>query len=720
MMSDQNNLQSTQREFSLLRATVASIGDAVIATDDLGRITLLNASAEKLTGWSSGDAAGKLLDSVFRIASVKTGELITGLAEGVMQDDANVDPDEEVSLVARDGTEHLVECRASAIRLPDQQIVGCVLIVRDVIGRSREASLISEQNSLLEHVVRGGPAVEVLDHVCLAVERHVAGDVVATVLLADESGELLRPAAGPNCPQEYADAVNPVKIGPGFGSCGTAAHQRQPVIVSDISTDPLWKDFWQVALPHNLRSCWSVPILHSDGSVLGTFAVYSRTVRNPNEQELRVMEFLSRTAGIAIERQRTEEALRQSEQRALQASKAKSEFLANMSHEIRTPMSAILGHADLMLSYLKNPDNIACVGTIRRNGDHLLSIINDILDISRIEAGKMDIEKSRHPLIEILSDLWTMMHVKVSGKPVELRFVAEDPLPEMIETDPQRLKQIFINLLGNALKFTQSGHVTLRVSALDIAGPSTLRFDVEDSGIGIPEENLKNLFDSFSQGDASVTRRFGGSGLGLAISKRLTTMLGGQLNAKSIEGVGSTFSLTLPTGSFDDNRMISIDANDLVTKFEPVELTANLPCRVLLVDDRRDVRFLAQQILEKAGATVILAEDGLEAIEAVAHVDRDSEPIDVIVMDMQMPTMDGYSATANLRSSGCNLPIIALTANAMSGDREQCLSVGCDDYLSKPIDAAVLLEKVHRLTQDISNEELTDQRTRRIAELKSS
>ena len=718
-MSDQNNLQLTQRELELLRATVASIGDAVIATDGLGRVVLLNAGAEKLTGWSSNDAAGKPLDTVYRIASLKTGEQLTGLAEMVLREDTIIDSDEEVSLVARDGTEHLVEGRASAIRLPDQQIVGCVLIVRDVIGRAREVSLISEQNSLLELVVRGGPATEVLDQVCLAVERHVAGDVIATVLLADKSGKNLRPAAGPHCPDEFADAVNPVKIEAGCGSCGTAAFLREPVIVSDIATDSLWKDFWQAALPHNLKSCWSVPILHSDGSVLGTFAVYSRTVRNPNDQELRVMEFLSRTAGIAIERQRTEEALRQSEQRALLASKAKSEFLANMSHEIRTPMSAILGHADLLLTYLKDPDNIACVGTIRRNGDHLLNIINDILDISRIEAGKMDIAKSRCPLIEILSDLWAMMHVKVSGKPVELRFVAEDPLPEMIETDPQRLKQIFINLLGNAIKFTQSGHVTLRVSALDVDDPSTLRFDVEDSGIGIPGKNLENLFDSFSQGDASVTRRFGGSGLGLAISKRLTIMLGGQLTAESTEGVGSTFSLTLPVDSFQGNRMISINANDLVSEFKPVEITTNLPCRVLLVDDRRDVRFLAQQILENAGATVILAEDGLEAIKAVARVTENSEHIDIIVMDMQMPTMDGYSAAAKLRSSGCDLPIIALTANAMSGDREQCLTAGCDDYVSKPIDRAVLLEKVRQLTQDISTEELMDQRNRRIAEQKS-
>ena len=718
MMSDLDDLQSAKRKLELLRATVACIDDAVIATDASGQIALLSAGAEKLTGWSNNASVGKPLDSIYRIASVKTGELITGLAEKVLRDDANLDFEEEVSLVSRDGTQHLVKICASAIRSPVQQIVGCVLIIRDVIGRSTEPSLISEQNSLLEHVVRGGPAVEVLDHVCRAVERHVAGDIIATVLLADESGEYLRHTAGPHCPKEYADTLNSVKIGAGCGSCGTAAFQREPVIVSDIATDPLWENFRQAALPHNLRSCWSVPILHSDTSVLGTFAVYSRTVRTPNDQELRVMEFLSRTAGIAIERQRIEEELRQSEQRALQASKAKSEFLTNMSHEIRTPMSAILGHADLLLTHLKDPDNIACVGTIRRNGDHLLNIINDILDISRIEAGKLDIIRSRCPLIGILSDLWSMMHVKLSGKPVELRFVAEDLLPEIIETDAQRLKQIFINLLGNAIKFTQSGHVTLRVTALDAGGQSMLQFDVEDSGIGIPEENLENLFDSFSQGDASVTRRFGGSGLGLAISKRLTAMLGGQLAAESVEGVGSTFSLTIPTGSFEDNRMISIDVNDLVAKFVPVKLTTSLSCRVLLVDDGRDVRFLAQHMLENAGATVVLAEDGLEAIEAVAHADENSERIDVIVMDMQMPNMDGYSAAAKLRSSGCVLPIVALTANAMSGDREQCLIAGCDDYMSKPIDRAVLLEKVHYLTQNISTEKLKDQRSIRVAQQK--
>lgn len=411
------------------------------------------------------------------------------------------------------------------------------------------------------------------------------------------------------------------------------------------------------------------------------------------------MEFLSRTAGITIERQRSEEALRNSERRALQANEAKSEFLANMSHEIRTPMAAILGHADLLLSHLKDPDNVSCVSTIRRNGNHLLEIINDILDISRIEAGKLDVTFSSFSLVELLSDLWSMMHVRVEGKPVDLCFDAVGELPETIQTDPQRLKQVFINLLGNAIKFTESGHVKLRVQMLDHDHEPRLQFDVEDTGIGIPEENLKCLFEAFSQGDASVTRKFGGSGLGLAISKRLTEKLGGELTVESTDGVGSTFSVLLPVGSLDSVNFRNIDCDRLSPDLEPSKFEIGLSCRVLLVDDRRDIRFLAQHSLEKAGASVVTAEDGLDAIGSVAQAADSGEKFDIIIMDMQMPEMDGYTATAKLRSAGCELPIIALTANAMSGDREQCIAAGCDDYLSKPIDTSMLLEKVRCLTQ---------------------
>ena len=369
-------------------------------------------------------------------------------------------------------------------------------------------------------------------------------------------------------------------------------------------------------------------------------------------------------------------------------------------------MAAILGHADLLLSHLKDPDNVSCVSTIRRNGNHLLEIINDILDISRIEAGKLDVTFSSCSLVEMLSDLWSMMHVRVEGKPVDLRFDSVGELPETIQTDPQRLKQVFINLLGNAIKFTESGHVKLRVQILDHDADPRLQFDVEDTGIGIPEENLKCLFEAFSQGDASVTRKFGGSGLGLAISKRLTEKLGGELTVESTEGVGSTFSVLLPVGSLDSVNFRNIDCDRLSPDLEPSRFEIGLSCRVLLVDDRRDIRFLAQHSLEKAGASVVTAEDGLGAIGSVARATESGEKFDIIIMDMQMPEMDGYTATAKLRAAGCELPIIALTANAMSGDREQCIAAGCDDYLSKPIDTSMLLEKVRCLTQGNSVDDL--------------
>jgi PAS domain S-box-containing protein len=698
-MSEQNSPQVERHQIELLEATLASLDDAVVSTDSLGRISYVNATAEKLTGCSSEDAIGKRLESVCRLISAKTGEPVHELSKKVLRDEELVGSDDESLFIAVDGSSLPVEARASSMRSSDGRIVGHVFVLRDLTERWREASLISEQNRLLERVVRGGSASEILDAICLAVEQHIAADTIATVLLVDETGTHLRPAAGPRCPAEYAAAVDPVSIGADCGSCGTAAYSRQLVIVSDIATDPLWKDFRQAALPHGLRSCWSVPIISSDDSVLGTFAVYSRQSRSPRDQDLHVMEFLSRTAGITIERQRSEEALRNSERRALQANEAKSEFLANMSHEIRTPMAAILGHADLLLSHLKDPDNVSCVSTIRRNGNHLLEIINDILDISRIEAGKLDVTFSSCSLVELLSDLWSMMHVRVEGKPVDLCFDAVGELPEAIQTDPQRLKQVFINLLGNAIKFTESGHVKLRVQMLDHDADPRLQFDVEDTGIGIPEENLKCLFEAFSQGDASVTRKFGGSGLGLAISKRLTEKLGGELTVESTEGVGSTFSVLLPVGSLDSVNFRNIDCDRLSPNLEPSRFEIGLSCRVLLVDDRRDIRFLAQHSLEKAGASVVTAEDGLDAIGSVARATESGEKFDIIIMDMQMPEMDGYTATAKLRSAGCELPIIALTANAMSGDREQCIAAGCDDYLSKPIDTSMLLEKVRCLTQ---------------------
>ncbi len=422
------------------------------------------------------------------------------------------------------------------------------------------------------------------------------------------------------------------------------------------------------------------------------------------------------------ERKMQERRLIQSERAALAANQSKSEFLANMSHEIRTPMAAILGYADVLLGHLDDPDNRNCVLIIKRNGRYLLELINDILDLSRIEANKLDIDFEECNLLQLVADIRSLMFVRASEKNLLFETRFETPIMPTITTDAVRLRQVLINLLGNAIKFTESGSVVLSTSLrTSDQGIGSIEFAVSDTGIGISEEQQARLFKPFSQGDTSVTRRYGGSGLGLAISERLTKLLGGQLTAESELGIGSTFRVNLPVAIVDATELIQpILSEDLPEQQVVSTETRQLACRVLVVDDRRDVRHISQHFLEKAGATVSTAENGEQAVQAALHARNSGEPFDLIVMDMQMPKVDGLQATAQLRSAGIEWPIIALTADAMKGDRERCLSGGCDDYLSKPIDHSALVEMVGHYSHDVTLDGLRILRLERAAVLKAT
>ncbi len=418
------------------------------------------------------------------------------------------------------------------------------------------------------------------------------------------------------------------------------------------------------------------------------------------------------------DRKRTEQRLKQSEAAALAASQSKSEFLANMSHEIRTPMAAILGYADVLLGHLVDPDNRSCVLVIKRNGQHLLELINDILDLSRIEAGKLDVDVESVSLVHMVSDVESLMHVRADDKNLEFHAEFASPVPETIDTDPTRLRQVLINLIGNAIKFTEKGNVLLSVGLRD---NRVLSFSVRDTGIGMSDAHLERLFKPFSQGDSSVTRSYGGSGLGLAISKRLAKMLGGDISVVSELGVGSTFTVTIPIVVNDDSKLVLPDLITRTRDDEDVDAKVEmLDCRILVVDDRRDVRHISQHFLEKAGARVSSAEDGQQGIDA-AFTARDSgDPFDLVVMDMQMPNVDGLQAVAQLRSAGIEWPIIALTADAMKGDRDKCLNGGCDDYLSKPIDQGKLVLMAAKYTKSIPLDELRRARLERSRALKAT
>ena len=378
------------------------------------------------------------------------------------------------------------------------------------------------------------------------------------------------------------------------------------------------------------------------------------------------------------------------------ATRARTQFLANMSHEIRTPMTSILGYAELLSDpELTTHEQSRCIETIRSNADHLLSLINDILDLSRIEAGQMTIEKTRCCPAQIVNEVVALMRGRATARDLDLSVNFDTPVPEFIHSDPVRLRQILINLIGNAVKFTYEGGVRVHARFDSQSSPEPrMVFRVIDSGIGISPSQQTRLFRPFTQADNSTTRCFGGSGLGLSISKRLVELLGGTVSLSSAEGLGSTFEFDIQTGQTDGEMICSPDSIKSVP--EPAQpRQVPVSASVLLAEDGEDNRRLFTHHLTRAGIQVTCVENGQKAVQAALAPDAS---FDLILMDMQMPVMDGYSAADELRNNGFTGRIVALTAHAMSGDRERCLDAGCDDYLTKPVDAEKLIETVRGAT----------------------
>ena len=372
--------------------------------------------------------------------------------------------------------------------------------------------------------------------------------------------------------------------------------------------------------------------------------------------------------------------LKKAKEKAEKMSQAKGEFLANMSHEIRTPMNGVIGTLQLLEDTNLSEEQKEFVDIAHKSADALLAILNDILDLSKIEAGKLNFESIAFDIRQIVNDIVILHSLKAEQQGVVLVQQVDDSFPEFLMGDPMRLRQVIVNLVSNALKFTKQGEVKISIEVVAKDADSVeLKITVSDTGIGIPEGAQETLFNAFTQADGSTTRKYGGTGLGLAIVSQLVEMMGGSLGMDSVEGEGSSFWFTV---NLKNTEVIPAAVAIAVNSNENLQLNA----KVLLVEDNPINQMVAQKMLEKIGARTVVANNGIEALRWL-----DQQAFDLVLMDCQMPEMDGFDATREIRRLEIKtleqkrLPVIAMTANVMSGDRERCLEVGMDDYIGKPV-----------------------------------